>query len=1225
MMEKEDVFAGGAASSRSNGGPVRLADMVGHKRINILTNEHKGPGGLLYKLNVRSSPAGLPVANMYSTEERGAAVQRRELGIVAHSVPERQMRYGVNVLSQPPKESIWHFVKDSIQDDRVVQILIGAALISMVLGITTPDFRTGEIDLAMGWIEGAAIFASVVIVTVVNAVNDYRKQEQFAEVMRAESYARRKVTVWRYVPLSSTSNNGWGCGSSVTGTDGLACVALEVPSSDIVVGDIVQVRSGMQLTFDAVLLDSLGPIFADESSITGENDDVPKQALTDPFLISGSSLLDGSSEGVALVCAVGPNSFSGEIAMSIQSTEKTSTPLQEQLEGVAEVIGKFGIGAAVFTFAALLIKELFMYFVYGSPLYAMKFFENLTTAIAIVVVAVPEGLPLSVTISLAYSMRLMLKDGNLVRHLAACETMGGATVLCTDKTGTLTAPTMQVKQIFMAAATYAVEDTDTAVGGDLPTFCDERSSVALPTRFSPTHTLLSPTMPRGCGQSPFSRAPRRRAITVPLTPTSVQLLLDCIVANAVDPEVGYATNKTSEALLQLCHLMRSSSSHAAQKEVQSLRSTHASMLTAMQNPARCRRYPFSSHSKMSLCMLRQAAPSSDAGNGGGRTRLYVTGAAEVILARCTSYINDQGVLVPLTPEMRAYHEQALTQYTESGLRTICCAFSDAEGATEAHLWRQQPQHLQHGVAVSHDKEFCMIGMVGLEEEVRPEVPGAVDQCFGAGLRVIMVTGDATLTAINIARRCGLLRGGASSGALRGPPLLDGNRTPRNTDVPSWSTAAALANGNDKRFSPTENSDTAIFVNTSVLHYEKSGTVSDAESPSLDSGFGRTAWMMQEPKANASPQQLKESGYVLDGETFRQLSDTVLLQQYLPHIRILARATPMDKKRLLSLLRRIDPSAVIAMTGDGTNDAPALKLSDVGFAMNGGSDVAKRASDIILLNDNFIGMVKATMWGRNIKDNIRKFLQFQLTVNFSACVVSFCGAIMNEQNMSPLKPVQLLWLNLIMDTLAALALATELPCEPMLLSRPPESKDSPIIVPSMWFQISFQSTFQVICQLFLLGYGNRLLSSGGDTKPLPSSGEPPHKPHYFSDAHICFLFNCFVWMQIFNFFNARLLHRSEGFFSNWADSAVLFVIVGIIAVLQIIIVECGGKIMSTVPLTVQEWFYSLLVASGTLPVGSVSRWIYAHYSKRVPLREGYSRGFLSRLRRSVQSGKFKGKR
>ncbi|KAG5469373.1 hypothetical protein LSCM1_02590 [Leishmania martiniquensis] len=1211
-MEKGDVFVltGSPGAGRSSAGSVKLSDMVGHKRIDILMNDHEGPGGLLYELNVRSCPLGSPAVNMNSAEERNAAMQRRELGIVAHTVPERQARYGANCLPQPPIESIWHFIKDSIQDDRVVQILIGAALISMVLGLTTPDFRTGEIDLAMGWIEGAAIFVSVFIVTMVNAVNDYRKQEQFAEVMRAENAARRSVTVWRYMPHSIRGEGG----GSVTGTDGLACVALEVPSSDVVVGDVVQVTSGMQLTFDALLLSSFGPIVADESSVTGENDDVLKQTLTDPFLISGSSLLDGSAEGVALVCAVGPNSFSGEIAMSIQSTEKTNTPLQDQLEAMAQLIGKFGLGAAVFTFVTLLMKELFMHFVHGNPLYAMKFFENLTTAIAIVVVAVPEGLPLSVTISLAYSMRLMLRDGNLVRHLAACETMGGATVLCTDKTGTLTAPTMRVKQILLAAATYTANSA-------------EEPPVTLPARSAPLRAF-APSPLLGLGQSSLSPAPTGRAITVAQPPSSVQLLLDCIVASAVDPEVGRATNKTSEALLRLCHLIHCSGNHTTQQDTQSFRNTQASMLTIMQDPSRCRRFPFSSHNKMSVCMLRQVVPPAGVGNVGGRTRIFATGAAEVILTRCIAYISDQGVPMPMTPEMRAYHEQTLIQYAESGLRVICCAFSEAHGTAEANLWShpsQQQQLQQNGAAVALDDNFCMIGMVGLEEDVRPEVPGAVHQCFGAGVRVIMITGDATLTAINIARRCGLLRSGSSSGSPMGTQPLATNRALRSTELSTWPLASALTSSNENGFSPTENNDTAILVNAPPLCYENGGGASDVEGPFSDIAFGRTAWMMDEPAANVSPQQLMDNGYVLDGETFRQLSDAELLQQYMPHIRILARATPMDKKRLLSLLRRIDSSAVIAMTGDGTNDAPALKLSDVGFAMNGGSDVAKRASDIILLNDNFIGMVKATMWGRNVKDNIRKFLQFQLTVNFAACVVSFFGAVMSKQNMSPLKPVQLLWLNLIMDTLAALALATELPCESMLLSRPPESKGAPIIVPSMWFQIGFQSAFQLLCQLFLLGYGSMLLSTHGQSNPSQATGASARDARHFSDTHLCFVFNAFVWMQIFNFFNARLLHRNEGFFSNWEDSSVLFVIVCVIVLLQAIIVELGGKMMSTVPLTAQEWFYSVAIASGTLPVGAVSRIIYDRYTRRKPLREGCSRGLLLRLRHSVKSGRIKGKR
>ncbi|KPA76668.1 putative calcium-transporting ATPase [Leptomonas pyrrhocoris] len=1218
-MEK-DADAFGVASRASNG-YVKLSDMIGHKRVDVLTKEHHGPGGLLAELGVRGSPLGTSV-DLNSPEQRRAALQRREVGILVNSALSRQVRYGVNVLPEPPRETIFQFIRESIQDDRVVQILLGAAVVSMVLGMTTPDFRTGEVDLSTGWIEGAAIFASVFIVTAVNAVNNYRKQEQFAAVMRAEDAARRPITTWRYVPLHTSPSS-----------DGLACVAMELPSSEIVVGDVVQVSSGMQLTFDAVLLESFGPIITDESSVTGENDDVLKQVLTDPFLISGSSVLDGSAEGMALVCAVGSNSFSGEIAMSIQTTEKTNTPLQDQLEVMADVIGKFGVAAAVVTFVSLLVKELFMYFAYGTQLYAMRFFENLTTAIAIVVVAVPEGLPLSVTISLAYSMRLMLKDGNLVRHLAACETMGGATVLCTDKTGTLTAPTMRVKQVFLAAVTYA---RDCAGEESSAAFAVDSRGVPRPQPHPHASRLLPVGLHRDAaavfgGNKATNGA--RPSIVVPLPASTVQLLLDCIAANAIDPEVGKATNKTSEALLQLCHMLSCTSDAATAQELQSFCHTRDRMLAVLQDPSRCRRHLFSSHSKMSLCMLRLATPNaSGSSTGGGRTRLYTTGAAEVILARCTLYVNDHGNPVPLTAEMHACYERTMTQYAESGLRAVCCAYRDVQGHAESALWNPPQVQQRSGTAAPCDGDFCMIGMVGLEEDVRPEVPGAMAQCVGAGLRVIMITGDATLTAINIARRCGLLRhSGSPTSVTATSPTMSWSHYHRTPSPTGLSTAVGLlpAAFVDANTNPVDsNSDAAVFVNASPLGYGDGGSGNPAGVLASDGAFGRTAWAVQSPPPHASPQQLLDGGFALDGPTFRQLSDAELLERHIPHIRVLARATPMDKKRLLHLLRQLDSNAVIAMTGDGTNDAPALKLSDVGFAMNGGSDVAKRASDIVLLSDNFIGMVKATMWGRNVKDNIRKFLQFQLTVNFAACIVSFCGAILSEQNMSPLKPVQLLWLNLIMDTLAALALATELPCEAMLLSRPPEPKDTPIIVPSMWFQVGFQSTFQLVSQLFLLSWGKSLVSreSHGrstSTTVTTAAGAVVSGEVAFNEAHICFVFNTFVWMQIFNFFNARLLHRNEGFFANWADSSVLLIIVSVIVVLQVAIVEFGGKIMSTVPLTAHEWFWSVCIASITLPVGALARVLYARYSSRNSICDGCSRGLISRLGYHLPDSKYKG--
>jgi len=168
--------------------------------------------------------------------------------------------------------------------------------------------------------------------------------------------------------------------------------------------------------------------------------------------------------------------------------------------------------------------------------------------------------------------------------------------------------------------------------------------------------------------------------------------------------------------------------------------------------------------------------------------------------------------------------------------------------------------------------------------------------------------------------------------------------------------------------------------------------------------------------------LSDDGTVIEGPKFRTLSDEEL-DNILPKLQVMARCSPQDKFRLVHRLR--ERGEVVAVTGDGTNDAPQLKEADVGFSMGiAGTEVAKEASDIILLDDNFSSIVKAVMWGRNVFDSIRKFIQFQLTVNLVAVIIAFVGAV--SKGESPLKPVQMLWVNLIMDTMAALALATELP-------------------------------------------------------------------------------------------------------------------------------------------------------------------------------------------------------
>ncbi|RNF26055.1 putative calcium-transporting ATPase [Trypanosoma conorhini] len=1006
-----------------------LPGIIGHKRIEQFNSEVAGHQGLLRLLDVHCED---PTAWSNTPGVRG--------GVLATSVPERRARFGANRLPRSPKKSFMSFAKEAVESDRILQLLIGSAILSILLGMTTPDYREGKVDVSTGWVEGAAIFLSVFIVVVLGALNNYKKQEQFSQVLEREDQTRQLVLVWRYE----------------TAPDGEPLLRpREIHNEDVVVGDLVQISAGMELTFDAILFDNRH-VVCDECSVTGESEEVVKDLHRDPFLISGSSILDGSSDAVAVVCAVGENSFAGEIAMTIHSTEKRNTPLQDQLEVLAERIGTIGLLAAVLTFTALFLKEGYRIVVYGSPFFAMKFFENLTTAIAIVVVAVPEGLPLSVAISLAYSMRRMLQDGNLVRHLAACETMGGATVLCTDKTGTITSPDMKLARVFFQGRSYArAEDASNGIMAS------------------------------------------HDAIVTLSSPRSAAHLMECVAASALDPELGRARSRTGEALMQL----KSSMSVVAEDgRITPFSYDEEPLLAIMRDTSSCVRFPFSSLQKKSTTVLK--LPN-------GVCRVYVSGAPEMVLAACQNVVAENDRLAPLNDARRAYYTTILKDYAQAGLRTVCCAYGDINPLEEAVGLSGMP-------LTPPNVPLTFLVLIALEEAIRPEVPRSLELCARAGLRVVMITGDSTLTAINIASRCGLL-------ALERP-----------------------------------------------------------------SGFA-TCHSSSSPCSPASLQAvdaLIAEGYVLSGTEFRSLKDEELLDKFMRNLCVLARATPLDKKRVLHLLKLLNPLAVVAVTGDGTNDAPALKTSDVGFAMNTGSDVAKRASDIVLLDDNFAGMVKATMWGRNVKDNIRKFLQFQLTVNCVACLIAFSGALMNEQNMSPLKPVQLLWLNLIMDTLAALALATELPSESTLLSRPPESRNTPVILPSMWFQVATQGGFQFLTQIHLLLTGNKHFKTKHAAEGLPNTF--PVMEH-FGPKHLSIVFNVFVLMQVMNFFNARLLNRDETFFGRWGDSSGLLLIVSLIVVLQVCIVQYGGRLMSTVPLTTHEWMVCIGYASTSLVVGAISRW------------------------------------
>lgn len=321
--------------------------------------------------------------------------------------------------------------------------------------------------------------------------------------------------------------------------------------------------------------------------------------------------------------------------------------------------------------------------------------------------------------------------------------------------------------------------------------------------------------------------------------------------------------------------------------------------------------------------------------------------------------------------------------------------------------------------------------------------------------------------------------------------------------------------------------------------------------------------------------------VKNKEEFKRIAQTT---------RVLARSTPDDKYLLVTGLIELDN--VVAVTGDGTNDAPALKKADVGFAMGiAGTDVAKEAASIILLDDNFKSIVTACKWGRNIYDCIRKFIQFQLTINIVALFMSFLGAVVLSH--SPINAIQMLWVNLIMDTFAALALATEPPNDELLKRQPYGRKES-IITPNMWRNILGQSLYQIIVLTLILFLTPSLFK-------IPNTAD--HKGKFVAKhfVHFTIFFNTFVMIQIFNSINCRKLKRNEfNMFKDFFNNPLFFVINLATFIVQVLIVQFGGEFIKTAPLTVYQHLFCVLVGAFCLLVSILIKLIPLGTFKKIKL-------------------------
>jgi Ca2+-transporting ATPase len=716
----------------------------------------------------------------------------------ANAFSDRVRVYTKNVLPAKKPTPLWKLMWNAY-NDKVLLLLTAAAAISLALGLYETFGAKHEpgAPASVDWVEGLAICVAIIIVVAVGSLNDYQKEKAFVKLnTRKED---REIKVIR-------------SGKS-----------FMMNVHDILVGDVLHLEPGDLVPVDGIFIQGHG-LKCDESSATGESDALTKTGGLevmrllregyhdvkdlDPFIISGAKVLEGV--GTFVCTSVGVNSSFGKIMMSVR-TETEPTPLQKKLEGLATAIAKLGASAAGLLFFILLFR-----FLAGlasdtrtGAEKASSFMDILIVAITIIVVAVPEGLPLAVTLALAFATTRLLKENNLVRVLRACETMGNATTICSDKTGTLTTNKMTVVAGTFGDASFGkTNDSETRSATD------------------------------------FAHA---------LSDTANQIIIQSVAINSTafegdsTADFTFIGSKTETALLQFArdHLgMGNLSQERANNTVVQL-------------------MPFDSSKKCMGAVIKLPT------NG---YRFFVKGASEILLRDSTS-ISDvqQQKVTTISRTVRESLESTIDAYARQSLRTIGLVYRDFS------QW--PPNSAESGNTIDFSailKDLTFLGVVGIQDPVRPGVPEAVALAKHAGVVVRMVTGDNATTAKAIATECG------------------------------------------------------IFTD----------------------------------------------GIIMEGPAFRMLSDPQM-EACLPRLQVLARSSPEDKRVLVAKLKSMGET--VAVTGDGTNDAPALKTADVGFSMGiAGTEVAKEASSIVLMDDNFASIVTALKWGRAVNDAVQKFLQVRLS-------------------------------------------------------------------------------------------------------------------------------------------------------------------------------------------------------------------------------------------------------
>ncbi|MDR0430623.1 MAG: calcium-translocating P-type ATPase, PMCA-type [Tannerellaceae bacterium] len=882
-------------------------------------------------------------------------------GLTDTQVLESRKKHGENILTPPEKESLWAQFFEKFTDPIIVILLIALAL---SIGVSCYEFFAGH-GAANVFFEPAGILIAVLLATIVGFGFEWSANKKFEVLNKVNDDTLVKVI---------RNNN-----------------ICQITKKEVVVGDIVLLETGEEVPADGELLETVS-LHINESTLTGEPV-IKKTANPADFnedatypsnhALKGTTVSDG--HGIMQVLKVGDATEYGKVYEGAQIDSSVETPLNKQLNGLADLITKASYAIAALIIAGRLIwfftgVEIFDWITFGSFL-----LQTIMIAVTVIVVAVPEGLPMSVTLSLALSMKRMLSTNNLVRKMHACETMGAATVICTDKTGTLTQNQMKIYEAKFYGSEGITDLIKEGISVNSTAYLDYSDKSKIKALGNPTEgALLLWLHENGVNYLPL----REEAKIV--------------------EQLTFSTERKY-------------------------------MATIVQSP-----------------LLKKKV-------------LYVKGAPEIVLDLCKT--------LPVGKD--EIHSQ-LIDYQNKAMRTLGFAYQFIEDGDETN-------YIHEGKLQNTDLSF--LGIVAISDPVRAEVPGAVKNCLHAGIGVKIVTGDTPGTAKEIGRQIGL-------------------------------------------------------------------------------------WDENEPEIHH-----------LTGTDFASMTDETLLD-VVNELKILSRARPMDKQRLVQLLQQ--KGQIVSVTGDGTNDAPALNVAQVGLSMGDGTSVAKEASDITILDNSFSSITRAVMWGRSLYQNIQRFILFQMTINVAACIIVLIGAFLGTE--SPLTVTQMLWVNLIMDTFAALALASLPPSEKVMKEKPRKTTDF-IISKQMWKSILGVGISFVILLFGLIQYFKH-----ADIVSLSQFSLVDFGKNFFNFSHgnglsayeLSLFFTIFVMLQFWNMFNAKAFLTGKSAFANITKSTGFLAIAAVILAGQWLIVTIGGEMFNVTPLKAEDWGIIIGITSIVLLVGELNK-------------------------------------